>query len=519
MVWQPEVDQLRHRHKIVDQMGGPEGIERQHKRGKLTIRERLEALVDPGSFQQMGKLQGSGRYDEDGALAEFVPASRVSGLCKINGRRVFVRGQDFTIRGGSSSGQSGGIDMGHGHPSPLELRLPTVHLADGAGGSVNEIEELGRTYIPDGPQFGPMTEILSIAPVASAILGPAAGGLAPLPCLSHFSVIVDEVGQVFPGGPPVVKAALGYDIDKNDLGGATIHTRVSGVVNNEASTEFEALDQVRRFLSYMPDNVWEMPPRIQVDDDPQRRDDRLLSAVPRNKKRRYDPYVILDGVVDRDSIFEIAPEYGKSLISGLARADGYPIGFMMSNPNHLGGAMDVAAAEKAARLVQLCDTFHLPMLCLWDAPGLLVGKESETQGIERAASRLFCAINESKMPWVTFVIRQVYGVQGAMQYRPSSHLYRRYAWPSGHWGSMHIEGGVSAAFRRVIEASPDPEAKREELERSLRAYSSPFRTAEATGLDIIDPRDTRALLCDFVDLAQGLIRTQLGPGVGPTYRP
>lgn len=520
MVWQHEVDELKRRHEFAENMGGPEGIAAQRKRGKLTIRERIKALVDPGSFQQMGKLQGSGTYDENGVLKGFMPSSHVAGLCRLNGRRVYVSGEDFTVRGGTGDGyMTADTESGRGHPSPMKLRLPTVYLTDTGGGSVAAFEELGRTYIPDGPFFGPMTSMLSIAPVVTAIVGPAAGGAAPKPCLSHFSVIARGVGQVFPGGPPVVKAALGYDIDKEDLGGWQIHTRISGIVNNATDTEEEAFEQVRKFLSYMPDNVWGMPPRIKTGDDPERRDESLLSAIPRNKRRRYDPRVVLDGVVDTDSFFEISPDYGRSLIIGLARADGFPVGVMLNNINHIGGALDVTAADKATRFVQLCDTFHIPMVCLTDAPGILVGKESEKQGIEREASRLFMAINESKMPWITFILRQAYGVQGAMQYRPNAHLYRRYAWPSGHWGSMHIEGGTSAAFRRVIESSPDPKAKKEELENRFRAISSPFRTAEATGLDIIDPRDTRSLLCDFVEMSQAIIKTQLGPGSGPTYRP
>ncbi|MCY3920160.1 MAG: hypothetical protein OXG38_10210, partial [Chloroflexi bacterium] len=171
------------------------------------------------------------------------------------------------------------------------------------------------------------------------------------------------------------------------------------------------------------------------------------------------------------------------------------------------------------RLVQLCDTFHLPMVVLMDDPGFLVGPESEKQGIERAGARFMYAIIHSRMPWLSFVCRQSYGLAGSLQYRPGPHLFRRYAWPSGHWGSMHIEGGTSAAFRRVIESAPDPEAKRLELENDFRKYSSPFRTAEASGLDLIDPRDTRSLLCEFAELAQPILRTQLGPTNGPSWRP
>ena len=386
MTWQPEIEELQRRHALAEGMGGPEGIARQRKRGKLTIRERLELLVDPASFREMGKLQGSAEYDGHGNLTSFTPSPSVRGVAKVNGRRVYVTGSDFTIRGGSGRTDDGAVDIGHGHPNATEMLLPTVHLMDTAGGSVSEFSELGRTYIPDGPQFEWMCKIVNIAPVVTAVLGPTAGGAAPIPPLSHFSVVAKGTGQVFPGGPPVVKAALGLDIDKDELGGWRVHTRLSGVVDNMAEDEPAAIDQVKRFLSYLPDNVWELPPRAEPADDPNRRDERLLSLIPRDIRKPYDPRVIIEAVLDQDSFFEIAPAYGASRIIGLARADGYPVGVMMNNPNRRGGSMDVAAAEKCTRLVQLCDTFHLPMLVLMDDPGFLVGPESEKQG-NRARGR------------------------------------------------------------------------------------------------------------------------------------
>ena len=520
MVWQPEIDELQRRHELAERMGGPEGIERQHSRGKLTIRERLDLLVDAGSFREMGKLAGHARYDTDGNLTAFTPGSRRQGVAKINGRRVYVEGRDFTIRGASGSDDDGGVDIGHGHPDATEMLLPSVYLLDTAGGSVEEYSELGRTYIPDGPSWAAgVSNLVSLAPVVSAVLGPAAGGSAPLPPLSHFSVMAKGTGQVFPGGPPVVKAALGIEIDKEDLGGWRIHTRVSGVVDNPAESEADAIDQVKRFLSYLPDNVYEMPPRGDTSDDPNRRDERLLSLIPRDIRKTYDPYVMIEGVFDAGSFFEIAPLYGGARITGLARANGYPIGVITSNPKRKGGSMDVAGAEKSTRLVQLCDTFHIPLVILQDEPGFHVGVESEKQGVERAGARLMHAILQSTMPWISILLRRTFGLAGGIQYRPGPHLYRRYAWVSGRWGSMHIEGGTDAAFRRVIAEAPDPDAKRAEIEDGLRKFASPFRTSEATGLDLIDPRDTRATLCDFVDMAQGVIKTQLGPGVGPTWRP
>ena len=208
MVWQPEVDDLKRRHALAEEMGGPEGIARQRRRGKLTIRERLELLVDAGSFQQMGKLKGGATYDADGELIAFIPSAAVRGLAKINGRRVVVDGQDFTIRGAAGHDDDGGIDVGHGHPDATELLVPSVHLLDGVGASVEDLSALGRTYLSDAYFYEPLCRIMNIAPVASAVLGPAAGGLAPFPPLSHFSVIAKGTGQVFPGGPPVCRRSI-----------------------------------------------------------------------------------------------------------------------------------------------------------------------------------------------------------------------------------------------------------------------------------------------------------------------
>ena len=515
MVWQPEIDELKYRQQLAEQMGGQEGIERQHRRGKLTVRERIDKLVDTGSFQEIGKLAGTPTYEED-RLVSFVPKNNVSGLCALNGRRVFISGGDFTIRGGASESEAHG--PAPGRPTPQEWRLPSVNLLDATGGSVRSFELMGRTYIPDNPGWLPAARLLNIVPVVMALLGSVAGGHAVIACMSHFSVMVKDIAQIFPGGPPVVKAALGYDISKEDLGDYRIHTRTSGVIDNMAETEEEAFEMIRRFLSYMPDNIWEMPPRLEPADDPNRRDEELLSIIPRQRNRAYDAYRILKCVLDRDSFFEISPDYGKSRIVGLARVNGYPVGTMINNPKYLGGAMDVAAGDKVIRFLQLLDTFHLPMVCLTDEPGFMVGIESEKLGIERAGARIVCATAETRMPWISFIIRQAYGVAGSLQYRAGG-MYRRYAWPSAHWGSMHIEGGALAAYRRDVENAPDPEARLQEIERKLQAITSPFRTAEASGVDIIDPRDTRPLLCEFVEMAQKMVKTQLGPGVGPTYHP
>jgi len=391
-----------------------------------------------------------------------------------------------------------------------EWRIPYIRLLDAAGGSVRSFEAIGRTYLPDGNIWSAVdVQLLSEIPVVSAVMGSVAGLPAINACLAHFNVMVKDTSQLFPGGPPVVKASLGYDITKEELGGDHIHTRVSGVVDNLAQTEQHAFEQIRRFLGYLPSNVWEMAPRVACDDDPGRCDERLVSIIPKDRRKTYKVHDIIDAVVDKGSFFEISPMYGRARITGLARVNGYPVGLMANNCRYKGGTTDVAAGNKVIRLLKLCDTFHLPIVSFADEPGFMVGLESEKAGIERAGASLVAQTCASKMPWITFVIGRLYGVAGQCHHRPSG-MFRRFCWPSANWGSMHIAGGASAAYRREIESSDDPEGKRREIEARLQAIASPFRTAEATGQDIIDPRETRAKLADFVEDAQPILRTQLG---------
>lgn len=517
MSWKNGVDEIEYRLKLAKKMGGEEGVARQYKRGKLTVRERIDLLVDPESFREWSALTGKGIY-KDADLIEFTPKPSVQGLGKLDGRKVIINASDFTVRGGAGERRQRFGDEPHPFERALEWRLPYIRLLDAAGGSVKTFEEMGHTYPPDGNTWGTTeVKLLNEVPVVTAVLGSVAGLPAVRNCLSHFSIMVKGISQIFPGGPPVVKAALGYDITKEELGGDKIHVSESGVVDNLAESENAAFDMIRRFLSYLPTNVWEMPVRMEPGDDPCRREEELLSIIPRSSKKRYDPYKILNHVLDCGSFFEISPFYGQSRITGLARVDGYPVGVMINNPLHLGGSTDVAAGEKVVRFIQLCDTFHLPLVSFADEPGFMVGLEQEKRGIERAGARLVFTVCSSRMPWITFVTRQLYGVAGQCQHRPTG-MYRRYAWPSANWGSMHIEGGTMAAYRREIENAPDREKKRQEIELKLKRLASPFKSAEVLGTDIIDPRDTRTLLCEFVNEAQRVLKMQLGPPPN-IYRP
>ena len=516
MVWQPEIDELKHRKHLAAQMGGEEGIARQRKRGKLTVRERISAIADPGTLDEIGGLTGTGTYDSDGKLTSFKPNSFVVGACNLNGRKVVIKAEDFTLRGGSSGyGPKGN----YAELMSEEWRLPYIRLLDATGGSVRTFEEIGRTYAIANVIGVQAARLLGMVPVVSGVLGSVAGIPAVEAPMSHFSVMVKGISQLFPGGPPVVKAALGYDITKEELGDERTQVRQGGVIDNLAETEEDAFNQIRQFLSYLPSSVWEMPPYVEPTDDRDRRDEGLLSVLPRNKRRPYDPYQIMKHVMDHDSFFEMGKLFGRSRVIGLARVNGYPVGVMINNPNFLGASMDITAGQKVIRFLNLCDTFHLPLVYFVDEPGFMVGLEEQKKGILRAGARLVHVTSRTKMPWCTFVMRQIFGVAGQLNLRLSG-MQRRYAWPSGNWGSMHIEGGTYAAYRREIDSAPDPAAKLDEIERRLKAIASPFRTAEAFSIeDIIDPRDTRPLLADFVELAQDVIRTQLGPTLVPAYQP
>ncbi len=509
MSWQPEVDELHRRAEMGRAMGGPDSIAFHKGRGKLTVRERIELLADPGTFEETGAL--AGRPEWDGVeLATLTPANSVIGIVRIGGRKVVVHGGDFTIRGGSADG-SIADKAGWAVKQAFMNKLPFIRLLDATGGSVRTFETMGRTYLPSS-QGSLDVELLQRVPCVSAVLGSVAGLPAVQAAMCHFNVMVKGTSQVFVAGPPVVKAGLGIDITKEELGNEDVQVRQSGVIANLAEDEADALVQIRKFLSYLPQNIFEMAPRTEPTDDPNRRDEGLISVVPRDPRRVFNPRRILDMVLDHDSFFEIQPLYGRSRITGLARVNGYPVGVMINNPSFLGGSMDKAAGEKTARLLQLCDTFHLPLVYFCDEPGFMVGLEEEKKGIIRAGARVMSLLALSQTPYMTFIVRQVYGVAGGLHSRGGMNLYRRFSWPSGRWGSMHIEGGVSAAYRREIDASPDPEAKRAEIEARLNALASPFRTAHSFAVeDIIDPRDTRPLLVEFVEDAQQASRAQLGP--------
>jgi acetyl-CoA carboxylase carboxyltransferase component len=511
MVWQPEIEELAYRKELAKLMGGEGNIARQHAGGKLTVRERIERLLDPGTFQEIGALAGAPTY-EGAELKEIRPANFVMGQGRINGRRVVVGGDDFTVRGGAADASIGGKQT-YAERMARHLHLPIIRLVDGTGGggSVRTLLNTNRTYVPGNPGWEHLTAALSEIPVVSLALGSVAGLGAARVVMSHFSVMVKDSSQVFVAGPPVVAAGMGEVIPKEELGGSHIHAHGSGAVDNEAESEDEAFAQARRFLSYLPQSVWQMPTRAACDDDPGRREQALLSLIPRNRRRPYDVRRMIDLIVDRGSFLEMARYFGRPVVGGLARLNGYPVGIIANDPLFYGGGLDAPGCEKMARIVDLADTFHLPIVNFVDQPGFVIGLAAEKAGTIRKGALALAAVYQATVPWASVLVRRVFGVAGAGHQNHSVHNLR-VAWPSGDWGSLPVEGGLEAAWRRDLENAPDPEALKAELLAKLEAVRSPFRTAEAFGVeDIIDPRDTRPLLCEWVEQAYEVEATRLGP--------
>ena len=515
MTWKPELEEIAQRAALARQMGGPERVARARAAGRLTVRERIERLLDPGSFHETGILAGRAEYDEAGRLTAFTPSNFVCGRGRIEGRPVVVGADDFTVRGGAADGAIGN-KMGWAEKAARDLRLPLVRLVDGTGGggSVKTNATLRRSYVPYVPDFDVSVELLATVPVVAAALGPVAGLGAARVAASHFSVMVRGTSQLFVAGPPVVRRALGREVTKEELGGSALQ-RASGAVDNEVASEDEAFAQIRRFLSYLPSSVWERPPRTEPDDDPERREEALLSLVPRERRRPHDARRLVELVVDRGSLFEIGRHFGRPLVTALARLDGIPVGVLANDPRQKGGAMDADAAAKLVRFVDLCDTFHLPIVNFVDNPGFEIGVEAERRGTIRHGVRALFAVYQASVPWCSILVRRCFGVAGA-GHGAHHRLNLRYAWPSAEWGSLPIEGGVEAAYRRQLEAAPDPEALRAELEARLASLRSPLLTAEAFGIEeIIDPRETRPLLVEWARRAWEILASGLGPKARP----
>jgi len=506
MSWKSSIEELRKRERMAERMGGDEPVSRQRGRGKLTVRERVAFLADPGSFHEVGKIAGVGSYDENDQLTDFRASNSVTGRGQIEGRPVIIHGDDFTVRGGASDAAIP-AKLINSLKMSREYGMPFVQLIDGTGGggSVKSISAVPRTYIPETPGWEWIVSGMAQVPFVSLSLGPCAGLGAGRVAASHYSVMVKELSQVFVAGPPVA-IPLGEDVTKEELGGWEIQAK-NGTVDDVVDTEADAFEAARKFLSYLPSSVDELPPRTEPTDDPARKEESLLSIVPTDGKTAYMPRKIIEAAVDTGSFFEMGRMWGRGIVTGFARIDGYPVGILAGDPFFLDGAWTADVCEKVIRHMDLCSTFHLPVVHFVDCPGFAVGVRHETAAVTRKGVRAMAAVYQTKVPVCAVVIRKAYGLAGSAMMNPSKAKWR-YCWPSGDWGSLPLAGGIEVAYRKELMETDDKEALLKELYAKFEAIRSPFRTAEAfLAEEIIDPRDTRPLLVDFVHHAQRALKT------------
>lgn len=511
MSWQDEADEIEARRRLARELGGKEAVERQHARGRGTVRERIEKLVDEGSFREAGETAGDAERDEAGRLASFRPTNFVVGAAAIGGRPCVVAGDDFTISGGAYSPASLKKTQ-YADGLAIRRRIPLVRLIEGGGASVSgAYGSRGRSgYDLTAPP--PMNvlamEALATVPVACAALGPCAGFPAARLAASHFSVMTKDTAVVLTGGPELVERATGKRLSKEELGGAKVHTR-SGVVDNVAADEDDALRQIRRFLSYLPSSVFEPAPRAPCEDPVDRTEEELLSIVPRERRKPYKVRRVIQLAVDHGSFFELAAGYGRTQVTGLARVAGQPVGVMANDPMIYAGGMSADGARKLRRFVETCDAFHLPIVSFVDEPGFLIGPEAEAAGTIRYGMEAMFAVLQTRVPWISIVLRKSFGVAQGIHYGPGATVV---AWPSMMSGALPVESGVQLAFKKEIERAPDPEARRRELEDEMFAAQSVFPRAEEFGVhELIDPRRTRPLLCRWAEEIQAELRHLLGP--------
>jgi len=508
MSWEAEIEELRRRERMAHEMGGPDKVKRQHDGGKLTVRERIDRLLDPGLFHEIGAVAGRGAYDENGELIQLSPTNFVCGRGRIDGRRVVVGGDDFTVRGGAADASIWEKQV-IAEQMANELRLPIVRLVDGTGGggSVKSLEMDGHTYVPANPGWDWVVANMGTVLVVALALGSVAGLGAARAVTSHYSLMVKGISQLFVAGPPVV-ARVAEPVTKEELGGSAIHTR-NGAIDDEVESEEEAFARTRQFLFYLPSSIDGLPPRGPQDDDPERREPGLIDIVPKDRRKPYRMRRIIEACVDQGSFFEIGRRYGRSAVTGLARLDGWPVAVLAGDPMHYGAGWTADAAHKVTRFIDLAQTFHLPVVHLVDNPGFVIGIEGEKAATIRHGARALAAVYQATVPWCSVIIRKSFGVAGAA-HANHTRLKYRYAWPSGDWGSLPVEGGIEAAYKAELAAADDPAALLKEIEARLNRVRSPFRTAEVFLIEeIIDPRDTRPLLCEFANLAAPL--RQSGP--------
>jgi acetyl-CoA carboxylase carboxyltransferase component len=492
---------LQARRAKIAQGGGAEKIAAQHAQEKLTARERLELLIDAGTFVELG-IHGRPHSSQRAMDGREAPADGViTGYGKVNGRLTAVAAYDFTVMAGSM-GMTGELKMTRLRELALTKRIPFVWLLDSAGARIQEA--VGSLFAGSGHLFREEVINSGVIPQVAALMGPCAAGTAYIPGLADFVPMVKGRGSMALAGPHLVRAAVGEDVTQEQLGGSRVHCRKSGVGDLEVADDPECIEKIKQYLSFFPQNCEQLPPITPTSDPIDRADEELLDVLPASNRKPYDMYEVIRRIVDDGCHFDLKPQFAKTIITCLARFGGRPAGIVANQPKQLGGILDNDSADKAARFINLCNAYGIPLVYLMDVPGFMVGSKVEEAGIIRHGAKMLYATANATVPKITVVLRKAYGagyfVMCGRAYEPDLIV----AWPSAEISVMGAEGAVEIIFRKQVSEAEDPAAKRAELIEQFRQIIDVYIAAGNDMIDdVIDPRETRATICRALEMSAG----------------
>ena len=497
----PLADDLAARRAQLQFGGGQAKIDAQHAADKLTARERIALLIDGGTFTELG-IHGRPHFSQRAMDGREAPADGViTGYGRIDGRLAAVVAYDFTVMAGSM-GMTGELKVTRLRELALTKRIPLIWLLDSAGARIQEA--VGSLFAGTGHLFREEVINSGVIPQVAALMGPCAAGTAYIPGLADFVPMVRGRGSMALAGPHLVRAAVGEEVTQEQLGGSRVHCRTSGVGDLEVADDPDCIAQIKRYLSFFPSSCDEPPPIVEVGDPVDRADEELLDVLPESNRKPYDMYAVIRRIVDDGDHFDLKPQFAKTIITCLARFGGRPAGIVANQPRHLGGILDNDSADKAARFINLCNAYGIPLVYLMDVPGFMVGTKVEEAGIIRHGAKMLYATANATVPKITVVLRKAYGagyyVMCGRAFEPDLIV----AWPSAEISVMGAEGAVENIFRKQVAEADDPEAKRAELIAEFRKIIDVYVAAGNDMIDdVIDPRETRATICRALEMAAG----------------
>ncbi|MFZ5827852.1 MAG: acyl-CoA carboxylase subunit beta [Bacillota bacterium] len=504
-----KTEELKRRKAEAAKMGGAEAVERQHREGKLTARERIDLLFEPGSFVEFGALADHENRNPQMA-GKHTPADGViTGYGNVHGKTVFCAAYDFTVMAGSM-GEVGERKVKRMRELALRLRAPIVWLLDSSGARIQE--SAGSQFAGSGDLFFEQVIMSGVVPQVAAVMGPCAAGTAYIPALADVAFMVKGTSSMALGGPHLVKAAVGEEISAEELGGSRIHNTISGCADLESPDDAACIEAVKEYLSYL------IEPLLPTADSPEREVEALYDLVPAEPNKVYDMKKVIGAIADDGKFFELKPGWGRSVITAFARLNGRSVGIVASQPSFRGGVLDVDSADKAARFVTLCDAYDVPLVFLVDVPGFLIGSKVEQQGIIRHGAKMLYAVSEATVPKMTVVLRKAYGAGYFVMCGRTYETDQILAWPTAEISVMGPEGAAAIIFRKEIEAAPDPAAVRAERVAMIREVINPYVAAGGAHVDdVIDPAATRRLLVRGLEAARGkrVERPQRKHGIWP----